>query len=134
MINHVIIILGYAISLLFTILFIYQLCGPVVWMVMIGTGLYLSYVPFNCLYFERMIASFRIKGNVGFVMYIADAFGYWYSVILLLKEFLGLHVSWTSFFINAILFITVFGMVGTALTAIYYRNRTTRISLSPMST
>jgi hypothetical protein len=132
MINHAIIILGYAISLMFTILFINGLCGPVLWMVMIGTGLYLSYVPFNCLYFERMIASFRIKGNVGFVMYIADAFGYLGTVIILLvKEFFGLHVSWTSFFINAILFITVFGMVGTTLTALYYRRRTTHISLSP---
>ena len=124
MINHAIIISGYAISLTFTILFINKLCGPVLWMVMIGTGLYLSYVPFNCLYFERMIASFRIKGNVGFVMYIADALGYLGTVIiLLLKEFLGLQMSWTSFFINAVLFITVFGMIGTGITALYYRRR-----------
>ncbi len=45
-------------------------------MILIGTGLYISYVPFNALYFERMIATYKVQSNVGFIMYISDAFGY----------------------------------------------------------
>lgn len=68
-------------------------------MILATAGLYLGYIPFNCLYFERMLATYKINGNVGFVMYIADAFGYLGTVIVLLvKEFIPLQYSWVSFF------------------------------------
>ena len=93
-------------------------------MIMLGTGLYLSYVPFNALYFERMIASYQINGNVGFIMYVADAFGYLGSVtVLFVKQFIGLHVSWTTFFINAVLIICIFGIAGTIIAATYFKNK-----------
>ena len=124
MINHYMVIAGYALALISTILFMYHEAGPFWWMVMVGTGLYLSYVPFNALYFERMIASYRIKGNVGFIMYIADSFGYLGSILVLLcKEFTGLKVSWTGFFINAILAVSIAGIVGTLLAAVYFKRK-----------
>ncbi len=124
MINHYIILTGYIVALVSTLLFQNQYINAVVWMIMIGTGLYLSYVPFNAIYFERMIASYKVKGNVGFIMYIADAFGYLGSVIVLfVKQFLGLHVSWTTFFVNAVLVICTFGIAGTIAAAIYFRNK-----------
>jgi hypothetical protein len=124
MINHYIILAGYAIALISTLLFQNHSINAVLWMTLIGTGLYLSYVPFNALYFERMIASYRIKGNVGFIMYIADAFGYLGSVVVLfVKQFLGLNVSWTTFFVNAVLVICSFGIIGTIIAAIYFRNK-----------
>jgi len=124
MINHYIIIAGYALALISTLLFQNRHISPVLWMIMIGTGLYLSYVPFNAIYFERMIASYRIKGNVGFIMYVADAFGYLGSVVVLfVKQFFGLHVSWTIFFVNAVLIICTFGVAGTIIAAIYFRNK-----------
>jgi ABC-type Co2+ transport system permease subunit len=68
-------------------------------MVLATTGLYLAYLPFNCIYFERMLATFQIRANVGFVMYIADAFGYLGTVlVLLIKEFYAIEYSWVSFF------------------------------------
>lgn len=124
MINHYIILGGYVLALVSTLLFQAHYINPIIWMTMIGTGLYLSYVPFNALYFERMIASYKIRGNVGFIMYIADAFGYLGSVVVLfVKQFLGLHVSWTSFFINTVLIICTFGIAGTIAAAIYFRNK-----------
>ncbi|HRH60831.1 MAG TPA: DUF5690 family protein, partial [Chitinophagaceae bacterium] len=80
LINHYIIMAGFALALVSTLLFANHFVSPVLWMVLVGTGLYLSYVPFNALYFERMIASYRISANVGFIMYISDAFGYLGSV------------------------------------------------------
>lgn len=124
LINHLIIILGYVLALVSTLLFISKDINPVLWMTIIGTGLYLSYVPFNALYFERMIATFKVKSNVGFIMYIADAFGYLGSVmVLFLKEFIGVQLSWTSFFTGAVLIISVVGITGTAIAALYFRKK-----------
>jgi hypothetical protein len=124
LINHYIIVFGYILALLSTLLFINHNISPVVWMTSIGTGLYLSYVPFNCLYFERMIATYNIKGNVGFMMYIADSFGYMGSVIVLFaKEFFSVHLSWTSFFTHLVIIITVIGIAGTIAASLYFRKK-----------
>jgi hypothetical protein len=29
------------------------------WMQLVSLGLYMAYIPFNCIFFERMIATFR---------------------------------------------------------------------------
>ena len=124
MINHFIIIAGYVLALISTLLFLAQLISPVIWMTMIGTGLYLSYVPFNALYFERMIATYKVKSNIGFIMYMADAFGYLGSVLVLfLKEFIGVKLSWTNFFTDAVLIISVIGIAGTFVAAFYFRRK-----------
>jgi hypothetical protein len=103
--THFLIIGGISVSLISTLLHHFQLISPVVWMIIATTGLYLSYLPFNCLYFERFLSTYSIKGNVGFVMYIADAFGYLGTVlVLLIKEFIQIKYSWVNFF--SFLFIT----------------------------
>lgn len=122
--NHYIIMAGYVLALLATILFINHNITAIFWMTLVGTGLYLSYVPFNALYYERMIAAFRVKGNVGFLMYISDSFGYMGSVLVLLsKQFFGLQLSWTSFFINLVLIISLFGIGATIIAAVYFRKK-----------
>jgi Family of unknown function (DUF5690) len=45
-------------------------------MVLSGLGLYLPYVMIHTTLFERLLASTRDVGNIGFLMYVADAFGY----------------------------------------------------------
>ncbi len=45
-------------------------------MVLIGLGLYLPYVAVHASVFERLLAMTREKGNVGFLMYVADSSGY----------------------------------------------------------
>ncbi|HIF01657.1 MAG TPA: hypothetical protein EYG03_24100 [Planctomycetes bacterium] len=46
------------------------------WMVLVGLGSYLAYVPFGTALFERLIASTRFRGNAVFAIYIADSVGY----------------------------------------------------------
>ena len=54
-----------------------------------------------------------LKGNFGFLMYIADSFGYLGTVVVLLvKEFVTIKYSWVSFF--SVLFYTA-GIVGVML-------------------
>lgn len=111
--THYLIIAGLLLSFLATLLFNMQLISAFVWMLSATTGLYLAYLPFNCLYFERFLSVYELKANVGFVMYIADAFGYLGTVlVLLIKEFVTMEYSWTSFFSN--LFYTS-SIVGVAL-------------------
>lgn len=45
-------------------------------MVLIGFGLYLPYVAMHTTVFERLLAMTRERGTLGFLMYVADAFGY----------------------------------------------------------
>lgn len=45
-------------------------------MVLTGLGLYLPYVAVHTTVFERLIALTRDRGNIGYLMYLADAFGY----------------------------------------------------------
>ena len=50
--------------------------SPMVFMVLLGLGLYIPYVAFHTTLFERMLAAFRETGTIGYLMYLADAFGY----------------------------------------------------------
>lgn len=97
--TYFVIFFGFFLAAISTFLFQLHFISPLIWFVAATSGLYMGYVPYNCLYFERMLATFKVQGNVGFVMYIADAFGYLGTVfVLLLKEFVTIKYSWVSFF------------------------------------
>ncbi len=126
--NHVIIGLGFLLASVSTILYQHHVIGPVWWMIWAGLGLYLSYIPFNCLFFERFIAAFRITGNVGFLMYMADSFGYLGSVsVLLLKSFLGFNISWNHFFQDSILLCSSMGIILVTLSAGYFKHKASSV-------
>ena len=99
LLNNVIVIGGFTLAAAATFAFHLHLISAVVWIVTASAGLYLGYVPFNCFYFERMLAAYKIPGNVGFLIYIADAFGYLGTVaVLLIKEFVRIKYTWVDFF------------------------------------
>lgn len=52
-----------------TIIFEKGAMSPIWRMIINGIGLYLPYILFHCLIFERFIALLRFSGNVGFVLY-----------------------------------------------------------------
>ncbi len=71
------------------------------WVVSSGLGLFLGYTIFKGFLFERMMAAFREHGNVGFLMYLADAFGYLGGVMVLLWRSLNkTQISWLDFYCN----------------------------------
>lgn len=91
---------GAIVIIFFTLLFKAGMISPVIWMITTGIGVYLPYILFHCLVFERLVAVMKFKGNVGFLFYIADAMGYLGSVVvLLLKEVIGFKQTWSHFFI-----------------------------------
>lgn len=49
---------------------------PYGYMFALGLGLYLAYIPITSILFDRLIGALELRGNVGFLIYIADAAGY----------------------------------------------------------
>lgn len=50
--------------------------SPFWFMVLLGLGLYVPYVAVHTTVFERLVALTRERGNIGFLMYVADSVGY----------------------------------------------------------
>jgi hypothetical protein len=75
-------------------------------MVLLGLGLYLPYVAIHTTVFERLLAMTRARGNIGFLMYVADSIGYLgYVIVMLVRnfgstsdDFVGLvtHLCWAA--------------------------------------
>ncbi len=102
--NHWIILAGIALAILATLGLNGGFIQPFLWMVLVGTGVYMAYIPFNILLFDRLIALFKSAGNVGFLMYLSDSFGYLgSSLVLVTKEFGGFEsLSWFSFYTSVL--------------------------------
>lgn len=133
---HVFIICGCLLAGVSTLLFNAGTISPITWMTLAGLGLYAGYVPYNAIFFERMIASFNYKSNVGFVMYIADAIGYLGSVsVLLVKELGNPNVSWDTFFKDALLILALIGGIAGTLSLIYFLQsaRRSRMQNKPLN-
>jgi hypothetical protein len=104
-----------------TLLFSLKVIGPVTWMTMAGLGLYMGYVPYNAIFFDRMIATFNYRSNVGFIMYIADSMGYLGSVsILFIKELGRPTISWGAFFKEGVMIVAVVGGICGVLSLLYF--------------
>lgn len=65
------------------------LIGGAPLMVTLGLGLYVAYVPFGCALFDRLVAALGSPANAGFLVYLADAFGYVGALGLLLYRTFG---------------------------------------------
>jgi hypothetical protein len=121
MVNHVIIALGMVLIGVANYLFQLQMIEPKTWMVLIGLGLYLGYIPFNSIFFDRLIAAFQYTGTVGFIMYVADSFGYLGSVsVLFFKEFGHANLSWLNFFISGGYIVSATGTLLITGSMIYF--------------
>jgi MFS family permease len=119
---HVMIIFGCLLIGVGTVLFALHIIPPMAWMTFAGLGLYLGYVPYNAVFFERLLASFHYKGNVGFLIYVADSMGYLGSVsVLLIKELGHPNISWGTFFQQSVMIVAVIGGISATLSLLYFR-------------
>ena len=70
-----------------------------VWMILVGFGSYLAYVPYGSMLFERLMANTSIVGTAVFGIYMADAVGYTGSVAMLLfKDLVATEMTRLDFF------------------------------------
>src|SRR5262249_49619512 len=75
--------------------------SPSAFMVLHGVGLYLPYIAVHTTLFERLLAMTRDRGNIGYLMYLADSFGYLgYVAVLLARNALGPADDFLAFFLT----------------------------------
>lgn len=129
MLAHFFIAIGFIVAGVSTYLFTKEMITPYWWMTLVGLGLYMVYIPFNSVYFERLIATFRFTGNVGFLIYVADSFGYLGSVsVLLSKEIFKVQLNWVHFFSNSVMVLSVVGVFISIYAARYFAKKWKQIA------
>jgi MFS family permease len=127
MVNHVIIAIGMILIGVSNYLFESSLITAPTWMILVGLGLYLGYIPFNSIFFDRLIATFQYAGTVGFIMYVADSFGYLGSVsVLFFKEFGFAKLSWLNFFLSGGYIVSISGTLLIVGSMIYFHRKHNR--------
>ncbi|MFA0811580.1 DUF5690 family protein [Microbulbifer epialgicus] len=96
--NQLLVAAGGAACIASTLAFEAGIISGAAWMIAINIGLYIGYVPFNCLLFERLVACTKSLGNAGFVIYLADSSGYIGSIgVMLYKTFAQPDLNWLEF-------------------------------------
>lgn len=124
MVAHVLILFGFIIAGSSTYFFTAGSLDPFWWMIWVSLGLYLVYIPFNSIFFDRLIAAFSMKGNAGFFIYLADSVGYVGSVsVMLVKEGMSLDIKWTAFFSQNVMLLSFIGVFITIYAMYYFFSR-----------
>ena len=102
------------------------------WMILIGCGAYLAYVPFGAVLFERIMASTRAAGTAVFAIYLSDAIGYTGSVSLQLYKDLGqAELDYYQFLRLFTYAMAIAGTVLFLLSAVYFY-RKSGVGISPL--
>jgi hypothetical protein len=101
-----------------------QMISAKLWMLSLGIGLFLPYLLIQTVVFERLIALFKTRGNVGFLVYICDSIGYLGSVSLLLyREFFLKQISFVNVLITFSYIISAVCFVLLIIQLIYFTNK-----------
>lgn len=95
------------------------------WMVLVGLGAYLAYVPFGSVLFDRLIASARAVGTAVFAIYVADAMGYTGTIsVMLYSDLAQAGVSRLDFFHGLTYFMSVLGTALLLTSCVYFLRKT----------
>jgi MFS family permease len=124
LITHGMMLAGFILSAIATLLYLDQKMTMFAWTTAVGLGLYMVYIPFNSLLFDRLIAAFRFAGTVGFLIYVADSFGYLASVsVLISKSVFKIQMHWLHFYEQLVLLMAIVGIAGAIFSMIYFNRK-----------
>ena len=130
--SHLMMAAGTTLVGLLTLAFDAGLLGPEGWMVGVGLGLYLAYVPFGSMLFDRLIAASGRAATAAFMIYVTDAVGYVGSVALSLVKSLGApDLSWLAFFRVTSYATAVVCTACFLVSALYFARQTLRPQVTP---
>lgn len=98
--------------------------SPVIWLFIQSLCLYIAYLTFQTIFFDRFIACFRIRGNVGFFIVTTDFLGYTGTVlVLVLKEFYNPDIDWAVFYNQFAGYVGIFCCVTFVCSFVYLHQR-----------
>ena len=101
-------------------------------MVLMGLGLYLPYVAVHTTIFERLIAMTRDRGNLGFLMYVADSVGYLgYVALMIAKGLFPADDDFLRFFTTTCWAVASLACACLAMGWLYFALRTAPRTLEP---
>ncbi len=124
LIVHGVMLVGTALVGLSTLAWQAEIIGPATWMIAVGFGLYVAYVPYGCVLFDRMLAALGVVGTAGFMIYMTDAFGYLGSICVNLYKYFGAGgLSWLDFFIKFSYFTSVLCTVCFGVSMLYFARK-----------
>ena len=117
---HVLMATGLALMAFATLLLDLAVLNGIGWMILVGLGSHMAYVPHDSVVFDRIIASTRIGGTAVFAIYLADAIGYTGSIGLpLVKDLLFPSVDRLAFF-RAFTYVVSLGGIGMLVASCVY--------------
>lgn len=98
--------------------------SPVMWLFIQSLCLYIAYLTFQTIFFDRFIACFRIRGNVGFFIVTTDFLGYTGTVlVLVLKEFCNPDIDWAVFYNQFAGYVGIFCCITFVCSFVYLHQR-----------
>lgn len=98
--------------------------SPIVWLFVQSLCLYIAYLSFQTIFFDRFIACFKIHGNVGFFIVTTDFLGYTGTVlVLVLKEFCNPHIDWGVFYNQFAGYVGIFCCITFVCSFVYLHQR-----------
>lgn len=102
----------------------------VTWLFVQSLSLYIAYLCFQSIFFDRFIACFKVKGNVGFFIVTIDFIGYTGTVLVLMfKEFFSTDINWLQFYNQMSGYVGIVCSVAFACSIIYLVQRHNREAL-----
>jgi Family of unknown function (DUF5690) len=122
--NHLMIFVGCAMILISTISYQNHYINSFGWSVMMGIGIYMAYVPYNGMLFDRLLAVLKEKANVGFLFYLADFSGYLATVLILIYQNFGTQkTSWLGFLIDLSQLLPLFCIISITISFFYFNQK-----------
>lgn len=98
-----------------------------IWLFLQSLCLDIAYLSFQTIFFERFIACFKVKGNVGFFIITIDFIGYVGTLgLLLYKEYFVSHMNWAIFYNHLSVIVGVIccvAFIGSLIYMIVMKNR-----------
>ena len=94
-------------------------------MVLLGVGMYVPYVAVHTTIFERLIALTRERGNMGYLMYVADAAGYLgYAGVVVARGLFPSSANFLDYFVLLAAGLLVLSLVAMSGALLYFARRT----------
>jgi Family of unknown function (DUF5690) len=122
--HHIAIACGLFIILLSSLFLRLQLLDPVFNLVFYTIGLYVCYNTLQCLFLDRFIAAFKVKGNIGFFFYFMDSVGYLGSCFIIVnKEIFSPKLNWLNYFLTVSFILGIVGLFSIIVSWIYFNKK-----------
>lgn len=122
--QHLVVGLGFLTILACSIALLNNKGNAITLLISYTIGLYISYNTLQCLFFERFIAAYKVKGNIGFFFYLMDSVGYLGSCFLILnKELFNSNTEWLPYFIRVSLLFGLAGMIAAVFSWRYFSRK-----------